>query len=138
METRLVITQGTLSLNAMTKHSLDMLLNVQVLMKFVNVISYIDTNMSLRNLNSFPIKMVNGKNKLSRRFHSSLGLHKLKNITIDSYDQVFGDISYCPVKVRFVCKTTGDQRPIDTFDIKMANKEEFYCDGYLLRNLHQE
>jgi hypothetical protein len=138
METRLVITQGTLSLNAMTKYSLNMLLNVQALMKFVNVISYIDTNMSLCNLNSFPIKMVNGKNKLSRRFHSSLGIGKLKNISVDRYDQIFGDISYCPVKVRFICKTTGDQRPIDVFNIKMANKEEFYCNGYLLRSQRQE
>jgi hypothetical protein len=82
--------------------------------------------------------MVNGKNKLSRRFHSSLGMGKLKNISVDRYDQIFGDISYCPVKVRFICKTTGDQRPIDVFNIKMANKEEFYCNGYLLRSQRQE
>lgn len=129
-ETHFSIATDYVTLAAITRHSLNTLINIPTLIKYADVNTYLDTNMYLRNVNSFPASMVRGKNKFGRRFLYNLGIHKLKNITMDVYDQFFGNIAYCPVKVKRVvtCEINAD-----VFDISLKNKEEYYCNGYLVK-----
>ena len=124
-------TKNDCFLYSITKHSLNTILDCPLLLKFAVVESYLDTTMHLPNTNSLPSKMLQGKNKYVRNLIKDLGIRNLKEISIDAYDKYVGDISYCPVKVT---KISLDTKNVETYDIEVANRHEFYCEGYLTHN----
>jgi len=120
-------------LEAITKHSLICIQDIKVLLKYQIVESYSDM-VKGKSLNSFPAKMIIKATKNSHKaayIHRKLGLENVKNVSIDSYDQWFDDINYCPVRV---VKIGLDVENVKTYDIEVKNRHEFYCNGYLTHN----
>jgi ribonucleotide reductase class II len=114
-------------LNIITKHSQNIVSKIPQLFKKFNV------NKRVGNSNGFPIDMVisyiNDK-KYDNNLKRKLGLHNNKQLVIDTFEDNFGKLNYCPTKILRIEDNDED----DTFDIEVENKHEFYCNGYLTHN----
>lgn len=58
---------------------------------------------------------------------------KTDNFSIDNFDKDCDSV-WCPTKVLRIEPLQGE---VDTYDIEVANKHEFFCDGYLTHNSAQ-
>ena len=120
-------------LEVITNYSLNLIQGITVLLKYQIVESYSDM-VKGKSCNSFPAKMISKVTKNSYKhvyINKKLGLDCKKNISIDSYDEVFDNINYCPVRVINIDLNTEYVR---TYDIEVKNRHEFYCQGYLTHN----
>jgi ribonucleotide reductase class II len=115
-------------LTAVTNHTIASIHNIDVLIKKEYVSQFYNKNSI--GINSFPIEMIKG----FRRYDNivkKFGYDHKNNITINTFEECFDEVSYCPVKVmRVECETEY----VDTYDIEVKNYHEFYCNGYLTHN----
>lgn len=79
-----------------------------------------------RNSNGFPSSFIQ-----DGHVKRKCGLYTNKQINIDVYCKyVNQNVKWCPVKVLKL----EDGRDVETFDIEVKDKHEFYCNGYLTHN----
>lgn len=79
--------------------------------------------------NSYPISFFSPSAKIKRKY----GLYTRDQINIDSFDLEYGFSSFCPVEVVELIPC----RSVETFDIEVEEKHEFFCNGYLTHNSAQ-
>jgi len=115
-------------LTAVTNHTISKLHSIEVLIK-KDYVSYFYNKYKI-GINSFPIKMLDGFRRYEN-IKDRLGFNMKKKITVNTFEECFDEISYCPVKVMNVGNET---EYVDTYDIEVKNYHEFYCNGYLTHN----
>ena len=76
--------------------------------------------------NHIPIKMFNISPSIKRKIGA-----QNKHIIIDRYEQLIGELEFCPVKVKEVLFNTRED---NTYDIEVEDNHEFFCNGYLTHN----
>lgn len=99
--------------------------------KFLNIPNLFKTaksNLKSQNANGFPSKWINDS-KVKRKY----GLGIANQINIDSYEKEFGKVKLIPVEVTDII----EGRFINTWDIEVEEKNEFFCNGYLTHNSAQ-
>jgi ribonucleotide reductase alpha subunit len=87
------------------------------------------------NVNSFDKYMLINDNLVNSfpELFAILNLNEGETIDIDTYNKYFGNINYCPTRV--VSKEFNYCNEVcETYDIEVANKHEFYCNGVLTHN----
>ena len=123
-ETKFITKCCTYKLEAITSHSLKIIEDIKVLLKYQIVDSFINAPKGT-SCNYFPIKMISSKySYLNKMF----GLH-LKKVSIDTYDEYIGHINYCPVRI---LGKNLDTKCSEMFRFSLQNNEQFYCNGYLM------
>ena len=81
-----------------------------------------------QNCNGFPMNWLPESVPYSQRQHYSKNCSQL---TTDTYERVFCQkLSYTPVEVIEVVEDVEEE----TYDIEVANRHEFFCNGYLSSN----
>lgn len=115
-------------LNIITKHSQEIICNIPQLFKKFKI------NNRTCNSNGLPSDMVIdyiNSNNYNKNLKNKLGLYSSKQVVIDTFEKCFGKLNYCPVKVLNI---EDNEEILETYDIEVENKHEFYCNGYLTHN----
>lgn len=113
-------------LSVVTNYSISNLLEMNLLKKKDIIDSYYDK--IKHGINSYPIDLIKRDPKYN--IHKFENSYK-KNIDVNLFEKHLEEFNYCPVKVYGF---TYDIEYIDTYDIEVNNKHEYYCDGFLLRD----
>ena len=79
-----------------------------------------------QNANGFPTSFED-----NARIKTTFGLRQAAQFNIDAYDRQYGECDYTPTEVLEVIPLTGE---VETYDIEVANRHEFFCNGYLTHN----
>lgn len=107
-------------LNVITLHARKCLTDSYTLCKEITERSF------SHNCNGFPSSFIQ-----DCHMKKKCGLYTNKQINIDAYCKFTNsDMKWCPVKVLKL----EDGRDVETFDIEVKDKHEFYCNGYLTHN----
>lgn len=129
-ETRYMQVDSNHILIAVTEHARLTINNIKELKRpfKINILEKV-------NINSFDKYMLINKDLVNNFYELStiLNLDNSEKIDIDTYNKYFGNIYYCPTRV--VSKDYNNcNEKYETYDIEVANKHEFYCNGLLTHN----
>lgn len=103
-----------------TQYAREILSNSKTLCKKIT------KNSRSQNSNGFPSSFIQD-NHIIRKY----GLYTNKQINIDAYCKFTNsNMKWCPVKVLKL----EDCRDVETFDVEVKDKHEFFCNGYLTHN----
>jgi len=125
-ETKLSCNNNEYKLDAVTNHSLKLIDDIKVLLKYQTISSFMNTPKGA-SCNSFPIRMISSKHTY---INNMFGMH-CRKILVDTYDEHIGQLNYCPVKVLRKCM---DTKNVDAYKLSVQNTNSFYCNGYLIYN----
>lgn len=128
-ETKRTNKDGVHKLDIVTSYAAECILETPSLVKRNIIASYVGKGM--KNTNSYPVHLL----KKTKRFDivdKKIGLIYNHCISVDSYEEYFENVMCCPNKV---VKVDYDNiKCVETFDIEVNNRHEFYCNGLLTHN----